>query len=148
MKNDKVIIGEERYLYDGQIEYHFTEIPAGEYLYISIPKKVLLSDLYYYDVDLKKYTHLEKTKRNRKSKVLKPLKLKQLNDLPTFDEVIIELAVYDDIDLFLEQQISETLNYKFIGFGYFLSELDEAASKYNIISCTLNLKDILDNSRL
>ena len=146
-KDRKVILGEERYLIDGQIYYHFTKINAGDSLAIYISKKTLTSDRYYYDVDLREYTHLEKAKKGKKARFKKNLKLKQLKEAINLDEITIELAVYRDIDFFLEKELSETLNYKYIGMGYFLREVDEVTASYDIVTCTLNLNNIIANPR-
>ena len=141
------VYGKGRYLRGNhQIGYHFIKIDAGDSLAISISKNSIISDRYYYDVNLKEYTFLEKTKDNeydeKKVKEKKDLKLKRLKREPIFDDVTIELAVYRDIDLFLEYEIYKTLNYRYIGFGFSLEDLDEVSSGYDIVSCSLNLQDI------
>ena len=66
-----VVRGKGRYFRGKhQTYYHFTKIEAGDSLAISIAKKALTSDRYYYDVDLKEYTFLEKTKDDENEHLL------------------------------------------------------------------------------
>lgn len=136
IRHGRIFVGEDRYFMSGQIFYNFTKIEPGDSLTIRLSKQTLTTDRYYHDVNLREYTILDE---NYKSK--KTLKLKPLKRTPDFDEITIELAVYRDIDLFLENELSETLNYKYIRFYYYPSELDAVVSAYDIVTCRINLKD-------
>ncbi|MDE7386011.1 MAG: hypothetical protein K2N28_02610 [Muribaculaceae bacterium] len=133
----KMIVGEKRYLVSGQILYRFTKVAPGDSLTIRLSKKTLTTDRYYRDVNLREYTHVDEDDNPKKA-----LKLKRSRRIPRFDEITIELAVYKDIDYFLENELSKTLNYKYIRFPYYPESLDAVASAYDIVTCRINLKDL------
>ncbi|MDE6403435.1 MAG: hypothetical protein K2K86_06480, partial [Muribaculaceae bacterium] len=137
IRHGRIYGGEIRYFKYHQIYYNFTKVAPGDSLTIRLSKKTLTSDRYYHDVNLREYTILDENYKFKKKLELKPLK-----ETPDFDEITIELAVYRDIDFFLENELSDSLNYKYIRFYYYPSELDAVASAYDIVTCRINLNDL------
>ena len=141
-----VVYGKGNYLRGRyQSNYSFTKIEAGDSLLIFIPTMSLLTDQFFYDVDLKKYTFCEMSAKddNDDNKPKKNIKLKRVKNNPDLQNVLNELSVYKDIELFLEYNIFKTLSYRYIRFAFSLRDLDNAASSYVIVSCNIDLHDII-----
>ncbi|MDE5607423.1 MAG: hypothetical protein K2I64_00620 [Muribaculaceae bacterium] len=134
----RIYLDESRIIRRGQILYSFTEIPPEGYIHVMIPKVNLQTDRFYKDVDMKSYTIIDDNYR-----LIDDLKLKISDVEWDMNKLTLEFAVYHQVQYFKEsEQIRAALDHV-----VHIIVRDKVTTDYDIVTCTLNLNDIIDIDR-
>lgn len=129
------------------LSYSFTEIAPSESISFKIPKSALTAEYEYFDEDVRSYTlqraateasDAESDDTEIGDEATYPLlRFREMDDAVTADSVTVEIAVYNNIDLIKEYQLSKELNTRYIRWFCSPEEYDTAMSDYEIVTCTV-----------